>query len=76
MKKRTLSRSAAGILHWGLPAVSAVLLGTVFYISGFSVYDAARYYPATASAMEHILMSLLLVVCGALLADIAEKRQS
>lgn len=70
-----LSRGAVKILSAGLPAVALALIRTAAYTSSLDTYGAARYYPVLRGSMEHILMSLMLTVVGALLYDIAVKRQ-
>lgn len=71
-----LVRGAVTILHCGLPAVAAALIGCCFYITSLTAYDAARLYPIFTQMIEHILMSLLLIVGGALLYDLAWREKS
>ena len=59
------------ILKCGLPVVSAALLYIAAAQSSLNAYDAARLHTLFYEQMEHVLMSLALVVCGALMFDIA-----
>ena len=62
------------ILHCGLPLIAAALIYIAFTTASLEPYDAARLYPLLYLQMEHALMSLLLVVGGALLCDMSIKR--
>ena len=70
-----LSRGAMRILLFGLPAVASGLIYTAAYASSLDTYDAARHYPILRDSMEHILMSLMLTVVGALIYDLTVKRK-
>ncbi len=65
------------IMEWGfLPAVFA-LIYTVFERASMSTYDAARYYGLFSEQVEHILMTILIVIVGAGIFDMnMRKNQS
>lgn len=65
LKIKEISKVSEKIMEWGFFAVSLVLLFTVFDRASMDTYDAARSYTVFADAMEHILMSLAIVVIGA-----------
>lgn len=71
MRPRKLVRGADLILRFGLPLIAAELIYIAASLSSFDSYDIARLGMYIYSMMEHILMSLTLVVGGALLFDIA-----
>ncbi len=76
IKLPTLSRVSFAILKYGLGAVLMTLVYIAFAAASLDAYDTARLFPLFYEQMEHAVMTLLLVVCGALLFDIAvrEKR--
>lgn len=65
------SRGACLILRLGLPVIAAELIYVAASLSELSGYDIARLGLYIYTMLEHILMSLTLVVGGALLFDIA-----
>ncbi len=71
--KLRLSGPAVLLLKCLLPIILSALIYTASYTSSLDTYNAALFYPTLASQMEHILMSLLLTVGGALLLDISAK---
>ena len=75
MKKIILCDAALCLLKWGLAAVSAALLYIAFTTASLDKYDAARLHSLFAEQMEHVLMSLLIVVGGAVMLDIAVKEK-
>ena len=75
IKLPKLSPVAFAILKYGLAAVSVTLIYIAFTSASLDSYDAARLYPLFYEQMEHALMTLLLVVCGALLFDIASREK-
>lgn len=70
-----LTITAERILICLLTPIAAMLVITAFFYSSLDTYDAARLYPMLCSAMEHIMMSLLLAVGGSLLFDMELKRR-
>ena len=76
IKLPTLSRVSFAMLKYGFWAVLATLIYIAFALSSLDAYDTARLVTFFTSQLEHAAMALLLVVCGALLFDIAvrEKR--
>lgn len=75
IKIPTLTPIAFAILKHGLAVVSAVLIYIAFTTASLDEYDAARLYPLFYEQMEHAVMTLCLVVCGALLFDIAAREK-
>ena len=71
LKKPDISKLSRAILGAGLPVVSLFLLGGAVWLTTLSSYDLARLTPYIHSIYEHILMSLTLIVGGAMVADIA-----
>lgn len=70
-----LSSPAARILHLGLPVILAeFLLFLIFFWRDMTVDPifALHYYPAM---LEHIMMSLTLLIAGAFLFDYIAKRE-
>ena len=63
-------------LKWGLFAVSVVLIYIAFTRSSLDLYDAARLHTFFIEQMEHALMSLLLVIGGGVMLDIALKERN
>ncbi len=77
MKLMKLSKRALKIFELGLPIVAIALIYCAAWIASLDTYDAARLYMQTYSMIEHVMMSLLLIVGGALLFDLGEReRQS
>ena len=71
MKKFALTRGARSILQIGLAPVALTFIYIAFTRSSLEAYDAARLLPSLFEQLEHAVMSLTLVICGALLFDIA-----
>ena len=71
MKKFALTRGAQRILTIGLAPVALAFIYIAFTRSSLDAYDAARLLPSFFEQFEHATMSLTLIVCGALLFDIA-----
>ena len=59
------------ILRCGLPIVAAQLIFTAIQLSLMTSYDIARLGIYIHSIIEHIIMSLTLIVGGSLLFDLA-----
>ena len=76
MKQKKLSDGAAKLFLWLLPIVAAALIYCAVSFSRMEPYDAARLYMRTYSMMEHIMMSLMLIVAGGLLFDLEERHSS
>ncbi len=74
-KINKLSPVSLKILKWGLAAVTIMLIYIVAYRAGLREYDAARLSLQFSYMMEHFAMSLLLIVGGALLFDIAAREK-
>lgn len=70
-KLPTPSRMSVKILRYGLPFVAYALLYTAFTYSSLDAFDAARQVALLYAQIEHAMMSLLLLVGGAVLFDIA-----
>lgn len=73
-KKIKIHNKAVRFLNIGLLAPLLALVYTVFQQLSLSDYDAARQYSLLSVQMEHILMSLLLLVLGAGVFDMALKK--
>ncbi|MBQ2766261.1 MAG: hypothetical protein IJF48_04680 [Clostridia bacterium] len=71
MKKLLPCRISMAVLKYGLAVVSAVLIYIAFTTASLDAYDAARLHVLFVEEMEHALMSLLLIIAGAVLLDIA-----
>lgn len=76
MKKCTLSSRSQRLFELMLPIIAAALIYCAATISSMEPYDAARLYARTYSMMEHVMMSLMLVVGGGLLFDLNERQDS
>ncbi len=74
LKKTCPSRAALMILNCGLPLVAAALIYIAFTTASLEAYDAARLYPLLYAELEHALMSLLLIVGGAVVCDLSVGR--
>ncbi len=72
--KFRLAPTSQRLLICLLAPISAAALYTAFCRASLDTYDAARLYGMLVAEMEHILMSLLLAVGGALALDITLKR--
>ena len=66
-------RISMAVLKYGLAAVSAVLIYIAFGAVAMDEYDFARLHVLFVEQMEHAMMSLLLVIAGAVLLDISLK---
>lgn len=66
-------RGAMAVLKYGLAAVSAVLIYIAFSTASMDGYDFARLHSLFVEQMEHAMMSLLLIVGGAVLLDVSLK---
>ncbi len=75
IKLPTLSPVSFAILKYGLGVVLAVFIYIAFTTASLDKYDAARLFPLFLEQIEHALMTLLLIVCGALLFDIAAREK-
>lgn len=75
IKLPTLCPIAFAILKYGLAVVSATLIYIAFTTASLDTYDAARLFPLFLEQMEHAVMALCLVICGALLFDIAAREK-
>ena len=77
IKELSLGRVAARVLRIGIPLIFIYLCAFLIMISRLSedipTYIIARVYSDT---LEHIAMSALLIIAGALLLDILEKNFS
>lgn len=73
LKKPDISKLSQSILAAGLPVVSLALIGGAVWLTTLDSYDLARLTPYIHSIYEHILMSLTLIVGGAMVADIAAR---
>jgi hypothetical protein len=71
MRPKKLVRGATLILRIGLPLVALELIYIAYSLSNYSGYDIARLSLYIYSMLEHVLMSLVLIVGGSLLFDIA-----
>lgn len=73
LKFPTLCRVSMNILKIGLAPVALVFIYIAFTHSSLDAYDAARLFPSFLLQLEHAAMSLTLVICGALLFDVASR---
>ncbi len=73
LKFPTLCRVSMNILKIGLAPVALTFLYIAFAHSSLDAYDSARLFPSLLSQLEHAVMSLTLIVCGALLFDAASR---
>ena len=73
LKKPDISKLSRAILGAGLPVISLALIVGAVWLTTLSSYDLARLTPYIHSIYEHILMSLTLIVGGAMVADIAAR---
>ena len=73
LKKPEISKLSQSILTAGLPVISLFLIGGAVWLTTLSSYDLARLTPYIHSIYEHILMSLALIIGGAMVADIAAR---
>ena len=71
-----LGSGGRSILRVGLPIVSAELIAVAARCSEMTTYELASGVGATRLMLEHILMSTVLIIGGALLFDIAEREKS
>lgn len=71
-----LGSGGISILRVGLPVVSAELIAVAVRCSEMSTYELVSGVGATRSMLEHILMSVVLIIGGALLFDIAEREMA
>ena len=74
LKIKEISRVSKKIMEWGFFAVTAVLMLTVSERASMDTYDAARSYALFSESMEHILMSLAIVVIGAGIFDMNTRK--
>lgn len=76
LKFPTLCRVSMNILKLGLAPVALTFIYIAFTHTSLDAYDAARLFPFFFEQLEHAVMSLTLVICGALLFDMSyrEKR--
>lgn len=70
-----LSRGSLNILKLGLAPVATAFIYIAFWRSSLDAYDAARLFPSLFAQFEHATMSLLLIIGGALLFDIASREK-
>ena len=75
LKFPTLSRVSMKILKVGLAPVALTFIYIAFAQSSLDAYDTARLFPSFLSQLEHAVMSLTLVICGALLKDMSYREQ-
>ena len=75
LKFPTLSKVSMNILKIGLAPVALTFIYIAFSRASQSAYDAARLYPLFYELIEHALMSFAIVICGALLFDIASREE-
>ncbi len=68
-------RISMAVLKYGLAAVSAVLLYIAFSAASMNEYDFARLHVLFVEQMEHVMMSLLLIIGGAVLLDIEQRKR-
>ena len=70
-----LSKGALNILKIGLAPVALTFVYIAFTRSSLDTYDAVRLFPSFFAQFEHASMSLLSVIAGALLFDIAVREK-
>lgn len=71
----TLSQVSMNILKLGLAPVALTFIYIALTRASLDAYDAARLFPSFLAQLEHAIMSLTLVICGALLFDIASREK-
>ncbi len=76
MKKFELTPHALQLFLRTLPFIAAALIYLALTLSQMEPYDAARLYMRTYAMMEHIYMSLTLIVAGGLVLDLQERQRS
>lgn len=76
LRPKELVRGANFILRIGLTVIAAELIYILVSLSSMNSYDAARLGLYIYSMLEYIMMSLTLIVGGALLFDIAFREAS
>ncbi|MCI8386979.1 MAG: hypothetical protein HFE63_00740 [Clostridiales bacterium] len=70
-RQHHFARGAFMILRCGLPIIAAELIFIAISLSMMTSYDITRLCEYIHSIIEHIIMSLTLIVGGALLFDLA-----
>lgn len=75
IKLTPLTPIATAVLKYGLPFVAAAFVYIAFSMSSLDAYDAVRLQITYAEELECALASLVLVVGGALIFDILEKKR-
>lgn len=73
LKIPALCSVSMNILKIGLVPVVFAFIYIAFSHSSLDAYDAARLFPSFLLQLEHAAMSLTLVICGALLFDVASR---
>lgn len=63
------------ILKIGLAPVALTFIYIAFSRTSLDAYDAVRLFPSFLAQFEHATMSLTLVICGALLFDVASREK-
>ena len=71
MKKLMLSSRAVRLFERMLPLIAGALIYCAVTLASMEPYDAARLYLRTYAMLEHVLMSLTLIVAGGLLLDLS-----
>ncbi len=66
-------RVSMAVLKYGLAVVSAVLIYIAFSTATMDAYDFSRLHTLFVEQIEHAMMSLLLIVGGAVLLDVSLK---
>ena len=75
IKLTPLTPTAAAVLKYGLPFVALAFIYIAFSLSSLDTYDAVRLQIDYAEELECALSSLVLVVGGALVFDMLEKKK-
>ena len=70
-----LSRGSLNILKFGLAPVATAFIYIAFWHSSLDAYDAARLFPSFFEQFEHATMSLLLIIGGSMLFDVASREK-
>lgn len=74
LKIRPLSRLSAYILHIGMPLMVLIFAYITAFLLNTPANERAWICYEAHSMLEHAIMSLTLILAGAFVADIAQKR--
>lgn len=69
-----IEKKSLYILQFGLPVITAALLYTALYISGAKSGEYYITMNAGKQMLEHVMMSLMLLIGGALLFDYVQRK--